>query len=189
MYRPELANKPGQWYNASEMNSVGSPYGFFHHPVTGYEDGYPILIDPRISQKRAKQMLTFIREGKFLSATLSKSMTMQLVCFNADTKVIGYWRLDLTWNEEGVISGKPVYQGLPAVTYNKGGALRSEGERLQFVPELFVVFFVVAYILMTAADVYEHVFKRTAKLQTKVGGRTVTLDDEDLAKRLEDRTS
>ena len=188
MYRPELANKPEQWYAAGEMNSAGSPYGFFHHPVTGYEDGYPILIDPRISQKRAKQMLTYIREGKFLSATLSKSMTMQLVSFNADTKVIGYWRLDLTWNEEGVISGKPIYQGLPAVTYNKGGALRSEGERLQFVPEMFVVFFVVAYMAMTAADVYEHVFKRTAKLQTKVGGRTVTLNDDDLAKRLEDRT-
>lgn len=133
--------------------------------MEGYPGGYPIVIDPRVSQKRIKQMLVFLRDGQYLSAILTKSVSAQIVTFNPNTKVIGYFKLDLTWGEQGVISGKATFQGLPAVTYK--GEIRND-EVLQFVPELFVVLFVVGYMAMTASDVYNSIARRPPKLKTKV---------------------
>lgn len=157
------------YYNVSkeagEVNDNGLPYGFQHEPVEGYADGYPILIDPRVSAKRIKQILLYLRDGQYLSAKLTKSVSLQLVTFNPNLKVMGYWRLDLNWAEQGTISGTAMYQGLPAVTYR--GEIRGD-EALQFVPELFVVMFVVAHVAMTAWDVHNAIKNKPIKLKAKV---------------------
>jgi hypothetical protein len=55
-----------------EINAAGSPYGFFHEPLESVPPGYPLLLDTRLSAKRAEEALTFIRDGGYLSATLTK---------------------------------------------------------------------------------------------------------------------
>ncbi len=51
----------------------GVPYGFFHHPLDRrFPDGYPVLLDTRLSALRAEQALLFLRDGRYLSPTLTK---------------------------------------------------------------------------------------------------------------------
>lgn len=56
-----------------ELNPAGVPYGFFHQPLgRRFPDGYPVLLDTRLSALRAEQALLFLRDGRYLSTTLTK---------------------------------------------------------------------------------------------------------------------
>jgi hypothetical protein len=48
------------FYNMSdgspEVNNVtGMPFGFFHTPLKGFDDGYPLLFDTHVSEKVRRQ--------------------------------------------------------------------------------------------------------------------------------------
>jgi hypothetical protein len=45
---------------------------------TGYPDGYPVLFDAHLSEKRMLQLLTYLGDGGMLSPTLTKTMTMEV---------------------------------------------------------------------------------------------------------------
>ncbi len=45
---------------------------------SGYSDGYPVLFDNHITEKRAGQMLSYVRDGGFLSAAMTQSMTVEV---------------------------------------------------------------------------------------------------------------
>lgn len=153
MYDARVAEHPEHWYNDTELSPSGLPYAFEHHRVAGYRDGYPVLLQPFLSEKRAKQMANYLYDSDYLSATLSVSLTAQLATYNPTLGVIGYWRGVFTWNDEGTIGLKSVAQGLPAVPYN--GLVRSgRQEVLQFVSDFFLFAAVVSYIALTASDVW-----------------------------------
>lgn len=46
-------------------------------------------------------------------------MRAQLVSYNPDAQVFGYWRLDLTWLDSGVIQASAKLLGLPAISYGQ----------------------------------------------------------------------
>lgn len=91
--------------------------------------------------------------------------------------------MDFDWTDHGTITAQAIAQGLPAVTYS--GHIEPD-EAMQFVPELFVVFFVLSYVGMTAWDVYHAIKHPPLKLKMRVGGRVVMLDVEDLSNSLAD---
>ncbi len=45
---------------------------------TGYPDGYPVVFDTHLTEKRAAQALSFIRDGGYLSATMTASLTVEV---------------------------------------------------------------------------------------------------------------
>lgn len=49
------------------------------------------------------QVLMFLRDGGYLSGTLTESLTAQLVSYNPDDAVIGYWKATFTWAKQGII--------------------------------------------------------------------------------------
>lgn len=74
------------WFNAThgspDVNPHGIPYAFHHHPLRGYTGGYPVLLDPRMTAARAGQLVTLLRDGAYLSASQTESLTLELVTFN-----------------------------------------------------------------------------------------------------------
>ncbi len=53
------------------------------------------------------------------STLLPRSMRAQLVTYNPNAQVFGYWRLDLTWLDSGVIRATASLLGLPAISYGE----------------------------------------------------------------------
>ena len=71
------------YYNTSEhsedMNpNSGLPYGFFHHPMEGLQDGYPLVVSAGISEKRVRETLQFIEYGGLLNREASKMLTLKV---------------------------------------------------------------------------------------------------------------
>lgn len=93
------------------------PCSFYHTPVPGWSDGYPLLADVHLTAKRAQEVLAAVQQGAYLSATLTQSLTAQLVAYNPDARVLGYWRVDMTWLDAGTIRAKIRVSALPAISY------------------------------------------------------------------------
>lgn len=63
---------PSDPQGSPDLGPGGLPYGFFSEPLERFPAGYPVLLDTRLSAQRAEQALTYVRDGGFLSATLTK---------------------------------------------------------------------------------------------------------------------
>lgn len=164
----KLAADIGQWYNTSsgEVSSDGTPYGFEHQPMSGYTAGYPVLIDPRLAQARIRQALYFLRDGQYLSSSLSKSLTIQLATYNAQLGVIGYYRADLVWTDQGSIAGTMKVQGLPAVTYDVTSIRQHEAVKMS--TDLIMVALVIFFIGLLVWDIRHARHVSKAQYKAKV---------------------
>ena len=49
-----------------------------HCPCPGYSDGYPLLFDTHLTERRAAELLTFAKDGGYLSAVMSQTMTLEV---------------------------------------------------------------------------------------------------------------
>ena len=50
---------------------MGAPFGFFHEPLPKLPPGYPLLLDVKLGARRAAQAIQFLRDGSYLSATMT----------------------------------------------------------------------------------------------------------------------
>ncbi|KAG2422885.1 hypothetical protein HXX76_015713 [Chlamydomonas incerta] len=153
LFQPSL--DPAAYYNTSngsvELNPAGVPYGFFHHPLgRHFPAGYPVLLDTRLSALRAEQALLFLRDGRYLSATLTKSVRAQVTTYNPDARVFGYFRMDFAWSDSGDIDVTVRVLGLPAVSY--GESIR-QARVEHFLPDFFLVLLAAGYTVMAAYDI------------------------------------
>jgi hypothetical protein len=110
LYTAPVAESMADWYNtsaaASEVNEHGSPYGFFITPLAGLRDGYPVLMDSRLPAKRAKQMLTYLADGAYLSRLSTSQLTAQMFAYNAQLRVLAYYQAVFQWSPQGAITGR-----------------------------------------------------------------------------------
>ncbi|KAG2499887.1 hypothetical protein HYH03_002176 [Edaphochlamys debaryana] len=178
------------FYNMShgsrEIGPGRMPYGFFHERLPSrFAAGYPLLLDTRLSTRRAEEAMTYLRDGSYLSATLTKSLRAVVVTHNPDAQVFGYWRLDCSWAESGTIECRARLLGLPAVSYGEDiKAMQVQ----HFLPDFFLVLLVLGYLVMTAYDLYQQVMfqKRKHELHRHLekgsghdGGSSSDSSDED----------
>ncbi|KAG1660944.1 hypothetical protein FOA52_005525, partial [Chlamydomonas sp. UWO 241] len=135
-----------------EVNNVtGMPFGFFHTPLKGFADGYPLLFDTHVSEKRIVDLLHYVQDGGMLSAQLTRSMTLQMVMYNPQAVVFGYFSATFSWIDSGVISMTHKLMALPAVEYSHGVAT---GQLQTLLPDIFLILLVVAYIALTSWDIF-----------------------------------
>jgi hypothetical protein len=92
-----------------------------------------------------------LRDGAYLSASLTKTLRAQLVTYNPDAQVFGYWRLSFSWEDSGDISAVVNLLGLPAISY--GDAITSLRVS-RFLPDFFLILLILGYVVLTAHDVY-----------------------------------
>ena len=57
----------------------GLPFGFFHYPMEGLREGYPVLISSAIGQNRAVQTLQYMQYGGLLNREASESASLQVL--------------------------------------------------------------------------------------------------------------
>ena len=70
------------YYNSSDHsdinNNTGLPYGFFHFPMEGLQDGYPLVVSSGISEKRAHETLQFLEYGGLLNRDATESLALKV---------------------------------------------------------------------------------------------------------------
>ena len=65
--------------NSSDINpNSGLPYGFFHYPLQGLPDGYPLLVSAALNKQRAQETLEYIRDGGFLNRDATDALTLKV---------------------------------------------------------------------------------------------------------------
>ena len=97
-------NKAEYYDNTTEISPFsGLPYGFFHHPVEGLEDGYPVLVSAAISERRALQTLQYIQYGGLLNREATDTLTLKMVLYNPAAIVFGYYSAVFEWLASGNI--------------------------------------------------------------------------------------
>jgi hypothetical protein len=80
-----------------ELNPGGLPYGFFHQPAGRLAPGYPLVLDTHLSAKRAEQAITYIRDGGYLSETLTKCARVARLGAGACMWAYMAWRSTCGW--------------------------------------------------------------------------------------------
>eukprot|EP00241_Pyramimonas_parkeae_P014849 CAMPEP_0114310634 /NCGR_PEP_ID=MMETSP0059-20121206/19361_1 /TAXON_ID=36894 /ORGANISM="Pyramimonas parkeae, Strain CCMP726" /LENGTH=1600 /DNA_ID=CAMNT_0001434685 /DNA_START=69 /DNA_END=4871 /DNA_ORIENTATION=+ len=85
-----VAERQSEYYDPSDVNEAGVPYGFHHHRIAGFErhPGYPIVFDVNLLPERALDMLTYMKEGHYLDFE-SQRLTVQLLTFNGNNGMFG----------------------------------------------------------------------------------------------------
>jgi hypothetical protein len=83
MYNPELAEGDSAWYNTTEgsedLNVNGAARPFTHTPMPSFPDGYPIFLSNSLSEARTGEVLQYLQDGQYLSATQTHSLTAEMV--------------------------------------------------------------------------------------------------------------
>ena len=97
-------NKTDYYDNITETSpNSGLPYGFFHHPIEGLQDGYPVLVSAAISERRALQTLQYIQDGGYLNREATDTLTLKMVLYNPAAVVFGHYSTVLEWLASGHI--------------------------------------------------------------------------------------
>jgi hypothetical protein len=83
LFDASIAQNPQDWYNVSkaagEMNTIANqPYGFYFEPMPQYSDGYPIFFSTQLTNARVNDMLLYLRDGNYLNANNTDSMTAEV---------------------------------------------------------------------------------------------------------------
>lgn len=108
----------------SDLDPVGDPYGFTQTPLAKHTPSYPLLITSQMSRDRSVNQLILMSDGRYLSS-ITTSMTMRLVSYNADAKSLAYVQFPFQWQDAGVIvGGPPRILALPVLAYSSSGTHR-----------------------------------------------------------------
>ncbi|EFJ43198.1 hypothetical protein VOLCADRAFT_96666 [Volvox carteri f. nagariensis] len=157
LYDADLESRPEDYYNTSSqagfLNRNGVPYGFHPSPIplAGLGGGgFPVLLDTALTATRLQHVLAALRQGGYLNAHLTESMTAQVVSYNSDLRIFGYWRAVFRWGSQGLVEASFSVTGLPAVTWtlsNKDGGIRF------VIPDLLLVLLAAWYFASTVYDI------------------------------------
>lgn len=135
-----LSNKnlrTSDFYNLSDrgkVNSLGIPYGFHYTSISSTEDsGFPIYFDVNFGGAKAKEIMTYAREGRYLDAQ-SKDLSLRLLTYNPNHKLFAYIYVLFTFETGGRIKLDYTLQTMSVELYN------SQTDRIRMGFELLFVF-------------------------------------------------
>lgn len=61
LYEPSEVGHEEWYYGKDELGATGTPYGFFHRPMTGYADGFPVLLESNLDRSRLNNALVYLQ--------------------------------------------------------------------------------------------------------------------------------
>ena len=86
----------------STSQTAGTPYGFHHRAVAGYPDGFPVFLDIAATRDSAANVVQYLGEGLFIDH-LTRSISAQVVTFNANSQQVANALVEFTFNDAGYI--------------------------------------------------------------------------------------
>ena len=155
LYKPALS--VSDWYNISSKDEVnqntGLPFGFFHHPVQGYQDGYPLLISSYLSRKRAVDTLDMMRDAGYFDPSASQSVSLELLTYNRNARSFGYLSGALDWLGGGKVELTLKFSSFPALNFYWGDKTIDAAYPIVYVclTALYVV--VTFYFIVSALSI------------------------------------
>lgn len=90
----------GDYYNKSELNSFGVPYGFFP-----FGDEFVVVIDISMNENRATGILTYLKEGFYID-DLTSDVTVDVATYNSNLKIFSTMRITFTFSASGKIQAR-----------------------------------------------------------------------------------
>eukprot|EP00798_Chlamydomonas_sp_ICE-L_P012337 gene12337-15513_t len=153
LYNKEVAPNPEEWYNTSagsgETNSYGFPYGYKSFP-----GGYPFLFDINLNQARVEHMLTYLKEGSYLTRTATKTLTAQVSSYNRDLQIYGYLKIVFSWSDSGLIKANFLVRALEYRDYTSTGLIFGE-MMTRLAVDLALIGMVILYVISAAWDIWK----------------------------------
>jgi hypothetical protein len=150
-------NNPDLWYNttpaAHEMNQGGVPYGFQHIPLKGYDDGFPLVLGNVISGAGSLTSLELLGEGYYLSSLLSKTMTMEVLTYNARELAMGYMRGEFTWMDSGQIQMRSTISTLPTTFTGDWNSSSIPS----YIDNILICVLILVYSIVSAIGIYRSI--------------------------------
>ena len=94
--------QPDTYYESSEINPMGVPYGFYGVDFERRENGFPILIDINAAEDAFNRVITYIEEGFYLDK-YTKSFTVEILTYNGDLKYFCRYVSEFSFTQAGSI--------------------------------------------------------------------------------------
>jgi len=159
LFQVGMAGNEGNYYNMTpaddnlEFNKLaGSMYTHFPREVPGKSQlGFPIYVDTSLDEIRLASLLVYVEDSNYMDRR-SNGMTVQMSVYNAEAKVFGYGKADITRNINGAWLQSFVFNGLPALDYDLSGF---SGQARVLSDNLAVVC-LVGYLLWYLLTVFSH---------------------------------
>lgn len=81
------------YYNTSTgatevADYTGTPYGFFHRQLPGFDSGFPVVFDNRLLENGTSRLMSVLSEGNYLD-DYTATVTARLLTFNQAKHVYG----------------------------------------------------------------------------------------------------
>jgi len=128
------------------------PYGFYHRAMTGYEPGFPVLVDINLNQKGAMRLLEYLSEGMYLEARNTKSVKASAVVYNAELRMFCYAMVDFDFRQSGLIQVTTTVDSMRLEPYH------TKEDKVRLVLEVLLV---AANFVATCSELYDiHEAKR-----------------------------
>ena len=107
LYNPKMMGREGEFYNmtsgSKDVNINISPNGFFHRPMAGMPDGFPVIIPPSTDLYRTAVLHAAMEGGNYLD-TRTTSLSLQLSSYNSKLKTMMFGTATFSWTAAGSIS-------------------------------------------------------------------------------------
>lgn len=91
-----------KYYDKSELNSFGVPYGFFPSAASGE---FIVLLDVNCNEERATAVLDYLEQGFFLDG-LTDSLTVEVATYNNNLRVFLLMRVTFNFSPSGKIQAR-----------------------------------------------------------------------------------
>ena len=107
LYNPKMVDREAEFYNmtsgSKDANIFSSPNGFFHRPMAGMPDGFPVVIPPSTDLYRTAVLHAAMEGGNYLD-TRTTSLSLQLSTYNSKLKTMMFGTATFSWRPAGLIS-------------------------------------------------------------------------------------
>ncbi|GLC65051.1 hypothetical protein PLESTF_000241400 [Pleodorina starrii] len=117
LYDARLSDKVNQYYNttpeSNEVSATGAPYSYFPKRLQGYLDGFPVLMPNSLTDRRVRQLLTYLQDSNFLDR-YTRRLTVEMLAFSTELKAFGHVVMTFTWAQDGSVNLGFRFSGLPA---------------------------------------------------------------------------
>ena len=111
LYNVALEDFVADYYNTSAgsadlrmigLDGVGTPFGFFHREVPGYQPGFPVYLDIAATRNNLGNMIQYIKDGLYIDH-MTRSISAQAVTYNANLKQLANVMVIFSFTDAGSI--------------------------------------------------------------------------------------
>ncbi|KAK9807795.1 hypothetical protein WJX72_009618 [[Myrmecia] bisecta] len=121
LWAEDLVGQEAAYYNTSQgspdVDTTGSPFAFASPALPDARAPFPVVFTTQMSADRARSLLQYLRDGHYLGKE-SRSVKVEAVSVNGDSRLYGYVRINLQWTKDGGIESMGYYGALPQLPYN-----------------------------------------------------------------------